>query len=77
MKLLVDVMPIYAQGEEGGELDTCWTPLEIRKEKAFRYRLAIHRDRRDKDNKFSTFVQRLFAVSLALFLGALLLGAAV
>lgn len=77
MKLLVDVMPIYAQGEEGGELDTCWTPMEIRQEKAFRYRLAKHRERRDKDNKFSTFVQRLFAASVALFLGALLLGVAV
>ena len=37
----------------------------------------VERSWRNQSRRFTTFVQRLFAVSLALFLGALLLGAAV
>lgn len=37
----------------------------------------VERIWRNQSRRFTTFVQRLFAVSLVLFLGALLLGAAI
>lgn len=77
MKQLVDMMPIYTPDEEGGELDTCWTPAETRKEKAFWYLHKNEKAHSSQSHRFTAFVQRLFVVSLALFLGACLLGAAV
>lgn len=77
MKRLIDTMPVYAPWEEGGELDTCWTPVEVRKERAFWYLHNNAKTRSSWSHKFTAFVQRVLLVAVVMFIGALLVGAAV